>query len=98
LDDFSAFHLFVIQCEGGIRDELFKKLRSNNVGVNLHYIPVHTQPFYKNMGFSYGDYPNAEKYYTQAITLPLYPRLSNDDQDFIIEIVRRTLNCSNANT
>jgi UDP-4-amino-4,6-dideoxy-N-acetyl-beta-L-altrosamine transaminase len=98
LDDFSAFHLFVIQCEGGNRDKLFQKLRGNNVGVNLHYIPVHTQPFYKNMGFSYGDYPNAEKYYTQAITLPLYPKLSNDDQDFIIEIVRRTLNCSNANT
>lgn len=97
-EDFSAFHLFIIQCQKGIRDELFQRLKSKSVGVNLHYIPVHTQPFYKNMGFLYGDFPNAEKYYTQAITLPLYPKLTEDDQEFVIEIVRRTLICSDANT
>ena len=59
--------------------------------VNLHYIPVHLQPFYENMGFSKGDYPEAEKYYSEAISIPLYPSLSFEDQDFVVNCLKRSL-------
>ena len=64
--------------------QVFEYLREKGVGVNLHYIPVHTQPFYKKMGFKQGDYPQAELYYSEAISLPMYQGLSHEQQEVVV--------------
>ena len=58
-------------------------MREQGVGVNVHYIPVHLQPYYRNLGFSAGDYPAAEDYYRKALTIPLYPDLTTEQQRYI---------------
>lgn len=94
-DCYSSFHLYVIRLDLDVIDvthrQVFESLRDNNIMVNLHYIPVHLQPFYENMGFSKGDYPEAEKYYSEAISIPLYPSLSFEDQDFVVNCLKRSL-------
>jgi len=91
----SAFHLYVIRLRldriRKTRREVFEQLRSRGIQVNLHYIPVHTQPFYRRLGFRTGDFPAAERYYGEAITIPLHPSLSKDDQDRVIESIREVL-------
>ena len=67
------------------------RLRENNIGVNVHYIPVHTHPFYKKMGFDYGDFPNAESYYSRAISIPMYQTLEFHMQDEVIDVLKRVL-------
>jgi dTDP-4-amino-4,6-dideoxygalactose transaminase len=59
--------------------------------VNLHYIPVHTQPYYQAMGFKSGDYPEAEKYYSEAISIPMYPTLTDEDQMTVVQVLREAL-------
>lgn len=91
---FSAMHLYTIQLKDSAlisRKDMFAKLRAEEIGVNVHYIPVHTQPYYEAMGFSPGDFPNAEAYYGSAITLPLYATLTNPQQDLVVEAVRKGL-------
>jgi len=84
----SAWHLYVVRLHteriGNSHRQIFEALRGAGVGVNLHYIPVHLQPYYRALGFAPGDFPEAERYYGQALTLPLYPALSEVDQDFVI--------------
>lgn len=75
---YSGLHLYVIRVEAERHKQAFDFLRSNGIGVNLHYIPVHTQPYYRQFGFSDGDYPAAEQYYREAISLPMYPDLTDD--------------------
>ncbi len=91
----SSYHLFVIRILEGrsqnIRQKIFLDLRENNINVNVHYIPIHLQPYYKNMGFKYGDFPQAEKYYEEAITLPLYPSLSLNQQDYVVDCLEQSL-------
>lgn len=90
-DSYSAFHLYVIQVAEGARigrRELFEALRGAGIMVNVHYIPIHLQPFYQRMGFKVGDLPVAEAYYARALSLPLYAGLSDADQDFVIRKVR----------
>ena len=84
----SALHLYVIQVEPTQHKRIFHKLRESNVGVNLHYIPVHTQPYYQKLGFAWGDFPNSEEYYKRAISLPMFPTLTEDEQTFVIETVK----------
>lgn len=86
-DSHSAFHLYVIQVAEGTRMDrrrLFDALRGAGVLVNVHYIPIHLQPFYQRMGFRSGDFPEAECYYARAISLPLYAGLTDSDQDYVI--------------
>lgn len=94
-DTFSPFHLYVIRlrCEeiGKTHRQVFESLRSAGIGVNLHYIPVHTQPYYARLGFKMGSLPEAEKYYSEAISLPLYPGLSDQNQDTVINVLRDVL-------
>ena len=85
----SALHLYVIQVEPTKHKSIFHQLRKNNIGVNLHYIPVHTQPYYQNLGFAWGDFPNSEDYYKKAISLPIYPTLTESEQSFVIETVKK---------
>lgn len=71
-----------------------EELRVKGVGTQVHYIPVHTQPFYKNTyGYKEGDYPVAEKYYEQALSLPLYPLLKNEEVLKVIKIVKEVAKC-----
>jgi dTDP-4-amino-4,6-dideoxygalactose transaminase len=70
---------------------VFRFLRDQGIGVNLHYIPVHTQPYYHGLGFRPGDYPEAEAYYAETISLPLYPALDATQQDRVVDAVARAL-------
>lgn len=90
-DSASAWHLYVIQVPAAKRRAVFQFLRDHGIGVNVHYIPVHTQPYYKSLGFMEGDFPEAEKYYAGAISLPLYYSLKPEEQNFVIEKVKEAL-------
>ncbi|RTE86143.1 MULTISPECIES: UDP-4-amino-4,6-dideoxy-N-acetyl-beta-L-altrosamine transaminase [Gammaproteobacteria] len=92
---YSSYHLFVIQVDKAIRRALFEELRANDIGVNVHYIPVHFQPDFRQFGFNRGDFPNAEHYYDQAITLPLHPNLTHEEQKYVVEqVIKHTENLS----
>lgn len=91
---YSAFHLYVIQVDNQSplgRDSLFTYLREANIGVNVHYIPVHTQPYYQQLGFSKGDFTNAEHYYANAISLPMFATLTDDEQINVISALSNKL-------
>jgi UDP-4-amino-4,6-dideoxy-N-acetyl-beta-L-altrosamine transaminase len=89
---YSAFHLYVVRVDAAKtkmpRRQIFESLRAANIGVNVHYIPVHTQPYYKRLGFSEGMFPEAERYYTEAISLPMFAVMTNEQQDRVIEVLR----------
>ena len=88
----SALHLYVIKVRPFQHKHVFHSLREQNIGVNIHYIPVHTQPYYQKLGFSWGDFPHSEAYYSRAISLPIYPTLKAEEQKFVIEQVRFLVN------
>lgn len=94
-DSFSAYHLYVIRLDHTHMMKphrtVFEELRQQGIMVNLHYIPVHTQPYYRRMGFTRGDFPESERYYAEAISLPLYYGLTVQDQDRVIEALRKTI-------
>lgn len=95
-ESYSGLHLYVIRLKlDEIKPthlEVFNSLRAANIGVNLHYIPVHLQPYYqKNFDFQTGDFPQAEQYYREAISLPLYPDLTEEQQDYIVETLEGIL-------
>jgi len=94
-DGHSAFHLYVIRLKLDqiqlSHVEVFEALRAREIMVNLHYIPVHTQPYYQAMGFAVGDYPEAEKYYAEAISIPLFPTLKEWEQDYVIKTIKDIL-------
>lgn len=87
----SSRHLYVIKVDENKRKDAFDYLRRNGIGVNVHYIPVHTQPFYRKMGFSEGMFPEAEKYYKQAISLPLFGSMSLEQQDKVVGTLKMAL-------
>lgn len=91
----SAWHLYVVRMQlekiRHSRHEVFNQLRTSGVGVNLHYIPVHTQPYYASLGFAVGDYPEAERYYAEAISLPLYYDLTEAQQDIVAARLREAI-------
>jgi dTDP-4-amino-4,6-dideoxygalactose transaminase len=70
---------------------VFEALRAAGIGVNVHYIPIPTQPYYRRLGFKTGDYPAAEAYYDRAISLPLFPQLTHDEQDHVVAALRQAL-------
>ena len=75
------------------RKEIFEALRAENIGVNVHYVPVHLQPFYRrDFGYQQGDYPNAERYYDRAITLPVFPKMSDKDVEDVIKALGKVIN------
>lgn len=92
-DGYSGLHLYVIRISGKpeYHRTVFEALREQGVGVNLHYIPVHTQPYYQEMGFRKGDFPLAESYYDEAISLPMFPTMTERQQDEVIAAVRKVL-------
>lgn len=80
---YSAYHLFIIKVDPKLRKKVFNKMRNSNIGVNVHYIPVHTQPYYSELGFRKGDFPAAEAYYESCISIPMYPLLTDDEIDYV---------------
>ncbi|MEM8898032.1 MAG: UDP-4-amino-4,6-dideoxy-N-acetyl-beta-L-altrosamine transaminase [Bacteroidota bacterium] len=81
-----AYHLYVIRTEK--RKELYDYLRSQQILAQVHYIPVHYQPYYQNLGWKKGDFPHAEAFYDQCLSIPLYPHLGEDQQAYVIEKIR----------
>lgn len=94
-DGDSALHLYVIRLKlstiGRTHRDVFESLRAAGIGVNLHYIPVYAQPYYQRMGFRSDDFPNAQAYYAEAISLPMYPTLTEPQQDAVIAALRRAV-------
>ncbi len=94
-DTNSSWHLYVVRLQlkkiNKTHRQIFEALRQQNIGVNLHYIPVHIQPYYQNLGFNWGDFPNAEQYYREAISLPLYYGLTENAQDRVIQTLSQIL-------
>jgi len=80
-----AYHLYVIEVDN--RKGLYEHLRENNISAQIHYIPVHLMPYYKQFGWNEGDLPNAEAYYNKCISLPMYPTLSEQEQEFVINLI-----------
>ncbi|SEH88119.1 UDP-4-amino-4,6-dideoxy-N-acetyl-beta-L-altrosamine transaminase [Halobacillus karajensis] len=90
----SSYHLYVIRLSGplkGLRKEVFEALRAENIGVNVHYMPVHTQPYYKNRGYTKGMCPIAEKVYEQIISLPLFPGMTDEDAADVVKAVKKVM-------
>ena len=92
----SAYHLYVIRLDLDAiapltHAEVFQSLRDQEILVNLHYIPVHTQPYYQAMGFRWGDFPQAEAYYKNAISIPMYPTMTDDAQTHVIQALHKIL-------
>jgi UDP-4-amino-4,6-dideoxy-N-acetyl-beta-L-altrosamine transaminase len=94
-DSYSALHLYPIQIDLNKvrknREQIFDLLRQNGVGVNVHYIPIHTQPYYLQFGFSEGDFPNSESYYSRSISIPLFHNMAVEQQDKVVDILRKAL-------
>ena len=91
-DSRSALHLYPIRLHAtSQRRQVFEGLRAAGIGVNVHYIPVHTQPHYRRLGFRDGDFPEAENYYAGAISLPMFPTLTPVQQDEVIGVLKRLL-------
>jgi UDP-4-amino-4,6-dideoxy-N-acetyl-beta-L-altrosamine transaminase len=94
-DRVSSLHLYVVEIDaarGNVkRAEVFARLRAAGIGVNVHYIPIHLQPFWRARGFAAGNFPRAEAYYQRAISLPLFPRLAEHEQDCVVAALRAAL-------
>ena len=91
----SAYHLYPIWIDqkllGVSRQNIFENLRAQNIGVNVHYIPVHLQPYYQKLGFFEGQFPEAEKYYSGAISIPIFSGMSDDQQKVVIQKLTEAL-------
>jgi len=87
----SAWHLYVVRLDAGIRRRVVDDLAARSIRTNVHYIPVHLQPYYRARGFQPGDFPQAERYYGRAVSLPLFPGLADADQDRVCEALRECL-------
>lgn len=94
-DTCSAWHLYAINLDlhqiAKTHKQVFEDLRAADIGVNLHYIPVHLQPYYRDRGFKPGDFPAAEDYYARAISIPIYPTMTDADQDTVVAALRDSL-------
>ncbi|HZJ96526.1 MAG TPA: UDP-4-amino-4,6-dideoxy-N-acetyl-beta-L-altrosamine transaminase [Oligella sp.] len=94
-DSYSGLHLYVIRLQldkiNKTHLQVFEQLREGGIGVNLHYIPVHMQPYYQDMGFKNGDFPEAERYYEEAISLPMFSTMTEQQQDKVVEVAAEVL-------
>lgn len=97
-DSYSAYHLYVVRLQldkiNVTHRKVFEALRAKDIMVNLHYIPVHTQPYYQKMGFKQGDFPDAEQYYREAISIPMHVNLTDDELQFVASSLREAMGLS----
>lgn len=87
----SAWHLYMVELTQHDRADVYRLLHDKGIGVNVHYIPIHTHPYYQELGFQPGDFPNAEHFYQNALTLPLFPSMSADEQDQVVIALNEVL-------
>lgn len=94
-DRTSSWHLYAVELDPARtrvdRRAVFQGMRDAGIGVNVHYIPIHTQPYYRDLGFKPGDYPAAERYYAHAVSLPLFPAMTEAQQDRVAAVLRELL-------
>ncbi len=94
-DRLSSWHLYAVEVDASrttlTRAQVFEALRQAQIGVNVHYIPIHTQPFYQAMGFRPGDFPVAEQYYAGTLSLPLFPAMTQQQQERVAQVLRQAL-------
>ena len=94
-DSYSALHLYPIQIKldkiSKTHSQVFDEMQKNGIGVNLHYIPVHTHPYYQKIGFKVGNFPNSENYFSQTISIPLFYGMTFEQQDKVVQILRDVL-------
>ena len=87
--DISSYHLYSIRLNKdvikGNQRTVYDHMHNQGVNVNLHYIPIHLQPYYSKLGFKRGDFPEAEKYYQECMSLPLYPSLQSDEVIYVCD-------------
>ncbi|MAC83413.1 MAG: UDP-4-amino-4,6-dideoxy-N-acetyl-beta-L-altrosamine transaminase [Arcobacter sp.] len=92
----SSYHLYVVQVDFSklsiSREDLFNKLRDKNIGIQLHYIPINKQPYYKSLGYGNESIPIMNKYYEECFSLPMYPLLSDEEQQYVIDTLFEILN------
>jgi UDP-4-amino-4,6-dideoxy-N-acetyl-beta-L-altrosamine transaminase len=95
IDRDSSWHLYVVEIDdektNQNRTVVFNHLRAEKIGVNVHYIPIHTQPFYERLGFRLGDFPVSERYYARAISIPLFPALTEEQQQRVVTALKHAL-------
>jgi UDP-4-amino-4,6-dideoxy-N-acetyl-beta-L-altrosamine transaminase len=91
----SAWHLYAVEIDDSRtakrREGVFRELRAASIGVNVHYIPIHTQPYYARLGFKRGAFPNSERYYSRALSLPLFPALTEQQQQYVADTLSQVL-------
>jgi dTDP-4-amino-4,6-dideoxygalactose transaminase len=87
----SAWHLYMVELTQHDRKDIYQQLHNKGVGVNVHYIPIHLQPFYQQLGFKQGDFPFSEHFYQNALTLPLFPSLTETEQTKVIDTLSEIL-------
>jgi UDP-4-amino-4,6-dideoxy-N-acetyl-beta-L-altrosamine transaminase len=95
-DDKSSYHLYVVQVDFAnlniTKEELFIKMRQKNIGLQLHYIPINKQPYYKSLGYGNEKTPIMDEYYEKSFSLPMYPLLKNDEQEYVVKILLELIN------
>ena len=95
-DGKSSYHLYVVQVDFSLlnisKEDLFNKLRENNIGIQLHYIPINKQPYYKGLGYGGEHTPVMDKYYEECFSLPMYPKMSDEEQTYVIASLFEVLN------
>ena len=95
VDSYSALHLYVIRLQldkiNKTHKQVFEALRAANIGVNLHYIPIYQQPYYQQFGYAITDYPESEKYYAEAISLPMYSQLTHIQQEAVVKVLQKVI-------
>ncbi|MFB9213686.1 UDP-4-amino-4,6-dideoxy-N-acetyl-beta-L-altrosamine transaminase [Vibrio sinaloensis] len=95
-DTYSGLHLYVVRLKldklSKSHKQVFDELRESGIGVNLHYIPVHTQPYYQAMGFECGDFPHSESYYSEAISLPIFHKMTDHQLHNVVAALTKVLN------
>lgn len=94
-DSYSAYHLYVVRLHlnkiNASHRQVFEALRAKEIMVNVHYIPVNTQPYYQQLGFKQGDYPQAEAYYSEAISIPMHANLTDEDLIYVANCLREAI-------
>ncbi len=95
-DGSSSYHLYVVLVDFNnlniTKTELFNKFKEKNIGIQLHYIPINKQPYYKNLGYANEKTTVMDKYYDECFSLPMYPALKDDEQDYVIQTLLEIIN------
>nr|MBL0687310.1 DegT/DnrJ/EryC1/StrS family aminotransferase [Sulfurospirillum sp.] len=95
-DKKSSYHLYVVRVDfhslNITKVDLFNKLKEKNIGIQLHYMPINKQPYYRNLGYGDENTPNMDRYYKQCFSLPIYPLLSDEEQDYVVKTLMEILN------